>query len=407
MSLAPPERRPAACAAFALGSALLFASRHGGLLAHDAQRVVAVTVGKSRALAACEGLDASNSGRARAAFPRPAVVHSRTRVAGGIGQAPASDRDGNLIIAHGEPRLSKLDAQGQSMWSVRLPSEASSSPVLLANGSILVVTRDADALLFQPGGKLAQQRALPLADLRHRVLSIPTVSGGALVASGSVLLELDAQAEVIRRLRARGTVTALAQARAEVIVIAENGSVEEAGVSGELELIGSLGGSAPEGGALQNGKVWAVVDSHQLVTLDLATGQRLTVATDFTSTFTGPLALFEDRGAVFVADGGFVSVRARDGTERARVSVAGTAQAFDPAARGLRAASLISDRAGGVLAVRGASDALLIAEDGALERLAGTACLDPYRPTPTRAGIVLACRSGQLFFVGNDSHEDH
>ncbi len=406
MNLAVPLLRSAPSWALALGCALI-GTISRGLLAHDTKHVVSLTVGTSAGLAVCERLEASNAGRARVVFPRPARVRFQTRLAGGIGQAPASDQDGNLFVAHGEPRLSKLDARGQSVWSERLSSEASSSPVLLANGSILIVTRDANALIFRPGGKRVFERTLPLTDTHHRVLVIPTASGGAVVASGNDLLQLDAQAEIVRRLRARGSITTIAEAGAVLVVITENGSVEQARASGELELIGSFGGTAAEGGAVQDGKVWAIVDGHRLMALDLASGQAMTVATDSASTLTGPLALLENQGAVLVADDGFVSVRARDGTESTRVSVAGAAQAFDPAARGLRAASLIADHAGTICAVRGASDALLIGSDGALDRLDGTVCLDPFRPTPLPAGIALSCRSGQLFFIGAVGLHDH
>jgi hypothetical protein len=382
--------------------ALLLATLSGrALSAHDANRVQAVAVGRSAALAACEGLDSSNSSRARTTFPRAPEVRFRTRLAGGIGQAPACDQAGNLIIVHGEPRLSKLDAFGRSLWSERLPSEASCSPALLSNGSILVVTRDADALLFQANGALQHKRALPLSDPRRHTFSIPTASGGALVASGVDLLQLDARGDVERQAHARGSITAIAESGPDLVAISENGSVELARATGDFELIGNLGGTAPEGGAVQAGKVLAVVDLHRLVALDLATGQTQTLATDPALTLSGPPALFEHQGSALVADGGFVSLRAPGGTETIRVSLASAAQAFDPAARALRAAVLIGDRAGGVAAVRSASDALLLHADGSALRFDNSACLDPFRPTPVPGGIAFTCRSGQVLVVSD------
>ncbi|HEX3849852.1 MAG TPA: PQQ-binding-like beta-propeller repeat protein [Polyangiaceae bacterium] len=371
------------------------------LSAHDANRVQAVAVGRGAALAACEGLDSSNSNRARQSFPHAPEVRFRTRISGGIGQAPACDQAGNLILTHGEPRLSKLDPLGRSLWSQRLPSEASCTPALLSNGSILVVTRDADALIFQPTGALQYKQALPLSDPRRRTFSIPTASGGALVASGSDLLQLDAFGTVQRQARARGSITAIAESGSDLVAVSENGSVELARATGDFELVGNLGGTAPEGGAVQAGKVLAVVDAHRLVALDLATGQTQILATDPALALSGPPALFENQGSALVADGGFVSLRARDGSETVRVSVAAATQAFDPATRALRAALLIGDRSGGVAAVRSASDALLLQADGTALRFDNSACLDPFRPTPVQGGIAFTCRSGQLLVVSD------
>ena len=368
---------------------------------HSPNQVQIIAVGRSAAWASCEGVEPSNSSRARAPFPHNPELSLRTRVAGGIGQAPASDELGNVIIAHAEPRLSKLDPRGHSLWSERLPSEASCTPTLLRSGSILIVTREADALLFQPSGKRSAKHALPLSDPRRRTFSIPTANGGALIAAGADLLELDASGELVRQARARGNVTALAEANAGLVAISENGSVELARATGDFELVGNLGGAVPEGGAVQAGKVLAVVDAHKLVSLDLSTRQLATLATDPALSLSGPPALFANRGSALVADGGLISVRAADGAETLRVSVAAAGMAFDAAARGLRAALMLSDGAGGVAAARSGSDALLVNPDGTALRIDGSACLDPFRPTPTRDGIVFACRSGQLFGVSD------
>jgi hypothetical protein len=358
-----------------------------------------VHVGASAALASCEGLDPHSDNRARGIFPRFPEVRVRARLSGGIGQAPISDAVGNLIIAHAEPRLSKLDGRGRSLWSVRLPSEAAGSPVLLANGSILTTTHDAEAIVLRADGQVQYQRSLRIADPRRRTFAIPTTSGGVFLASGADLIELDAQADLVRQSRARGNVVSLAESSSGLVAVGENGSVERAHPTGDFELLGSLGGMTPEGGAVAGNAVLAVVDGHRLVSLDLVSGQTLTLATDPALSLTGPLALFALGGAAVVAEGGFVSLRAPGGAEALRVSIATGAQSFDPAARGLRAALLIADELGDVAAVRAASDALLLYADATSTRLDGTACLDPFRPTPTRDGIAFACRSGQLFLV--------
>src|SRR5438105_4212432 len=122
--------------------------------ARDAQRVQQVMVGRGPGIATCEGIDARNSNRAGSDFPAAPQITFRTRLAGGIGQAPASNAQGDLIVVHSEPRLSQLDARGRTLWSERLTSEASSAPVLTSAGAILIVTRDGDVSLYSGSGKL-------------------------------------------------------------------------------------------------------------------------------------------------------------------------------------------------------------------------------------------------------------
>jgi hypothetical protein len=369
--------------------------------ARDAERVQRVVVGRGSALAACEGLDASNGNRAGSDFPRTPQVVFRARLSGGIGQAPASDAQGNLIVAHSEPRLSKLDGKGRTLWSERLASEASSAPVLTSAGAILIVTRDGEALFYSSAGKLQAKRALPLTDPRRRSLAIPTSNGGALVASGSDLLQLDERGALVRSLHATGTLSSIAEADAALVAVSENGTVQLARATGDLEAIGSFGGRVPEGAAVQGGKAFAIVDGHKWSTLDLTTGRTVTLANEQSLALTGPVALLDAPAAALVAGGGFISVRGTDGTESARIPLNASGPGIDPALRGFRPALVISDARGTIAAVQGGVDALVLRKGESALRLEETSCLDPFRPTPAPGGIVFACRSGQLFGVSD------
>lgn len=369
--------------------------------AHDAATAHAFVVGPGAALAACELIDASDSSRARSRLPRAPGLAFRTRLPGGIGQAPASDGAGNVIIVHGEPRISKLDAQGRTLWSERLPSEPTTAPVLTSDGSIFLVTRDADALFIDALGKVVRKRGLPLAEQRHRSLAIPTLSGGAFVASGTVLVEIDARGEIARQAHAPSNVTGIAESSSGLITISEAGAVARGHATGDFEFVANLGGVTPDGGAVQAGRLFAIVDGHKLVVLDLSTGSVLVLANDSVSALSGPPALFADHRLVVIADGGFLSLRAANGAETLRASLTAGGPAFDPAARSLRPALAITDPGGAIAAVRSGGDALILSADGKAQRVDGTSCLDPFRPTPTLAGVIFACRSGQLFGVSD------
>jgi putative pyrroloquinoline-quinone binding quinoprotein len=369
--------------------------------ARHLERVQRIIVGPGSAVAACEGLDSSNANRARVRFPVPPEVVFRTRLSGGVGQAPACDAQGNLIVIHAEPRLSKLDRKGRTLWTERLESEATCAPVLTSAGSILIFNREGEALFFSSAGKLLTKRNLPLTDPRRRSLAVPTDNGGALLASGSELLELDERGAAVRLLHASGSISTVAEASAGLVVVTDKGSVQVARTTGSLELVGSFGGSVPEAAALSANRVFAVVDGHSFRALDLLTGELETLASEPSLTFTGSVALLEAPAAALVADGGLLSIRSKNGAESARIAVRAPGQGFDPALRGLRPALVISDRRGAIAAVRSGNDALVIDEGGNALRLDDTSCIDPFRPTPTPFGVVFACRSGQLFGVSD------
>ena len=371
------------------------------LQARDANRVQVLSVGRSAALADSEGIDSSNSYRSRLRFPKAPELSLRARLPGGIGQAPVSDEAGDLIVVHTEPRLSKIDGKGRTLWSERLPSEAGCAPALLSDGSILIVTREAEALAFSANGKPLARSRLPFTDPRRRTLAIATGSGGALIASGTELVELDARARIVRQTQLRGNACALLESGSDLLAVSDAGAVERAHPTGDFELVGSFGGAVIDGAALRARKVLAIVDAHKWLALDLASGEVSPLALDAASTLSGPAALFETSGAALIADSGFVSVRDRDGAETLRVAIATGGPSFDPTFRGQRAARVISDGAGALAVAQAGNDALLLAADGSAVRFEGTSCLEPLRPTPTRGGVVFSCRSGQLFGVSD------
>ncbi len=282
-----------------------------------------------------------------------------------------------------------------------LDGQAASAPVLTSDGSILLLTHDATAVLLAPSGKTLHKSVLPFAEPLRHIIAIPTANAGALVASGADVAELDGLGEVTRQTHLAGNVSALVEWRSDLLAICENGVIAAARATGDFEVIGNLGGAAPEGAAAEGGKLYAVVDAHKLVAFDPSAHSVTVLASEPASALNGPLTLLENQSAAVVADGGFLSIHAASGAETLRVSIAEAGRAFDPALRALRPASTISDRAGAVAAARSGSDALILRPDGKVQRFDDTSCLDPFRPTPTRTGVVFACRAGQLFGVSD------
>ncbi len=392
----PPIDRARALLALLVAALAVSAAR--GSSAENAARAHAFSIGAELPSASGETLDVSSTSVARSRFPRAPVVAFRARLPGGIGQAPASDGAGNLIVLHAEPRLSKLDAQGRTLWSRRIEAEAMSAPIITAGGAIAFIDLQGDARVFSASGADLGAHALPFSDLRRHALVAPLANGGLLAASGSEIVELDAHGAVVRQGHASAAIVALAQSGTSTLVVSDNGAIAEGRASGDFELVGSFAGVVTDRVAARNGKLIAVVDGHKLIAFELATRALHTLSNDFAVTLSGPPVAFPSGAFALVADGALVVTYAANGTEAQRVSLLDGAP-FEPALRALRSARLIGDAAGAIAAVRSGSDARIVANDGRAVRLDDTACLDPFRPTPTRTGLALACRSGQLFFV--------
>jgi len=371
----------------------------GPISAESAHRAHLLAVG-TLVSASGEGLDSGNTSTTHFAIPRQPNVAFRTRLSGGIGQPLASDAAGNLFVAHGEPRLSKLSPDGRQLWSRRLEAEAVAPPMITTGGEVAVITLGGDISLFSAIGAELGTTPLPFSDPRRHTLGLPLSTGGLAVASGNELFELSSDGQVLRQGHAKSPVISLAESGPSLLAVSDNGAIAEARASGDFEPIGSFGGPVTEGAAARDGRLYAVVDSHELAAFELKTGTTKIVANDFAVAWSGPPVVLGSGGFALVVDGGFVSVRAPNGSETLRVALL-EGRTFDPLLRALRPARVIGDDTSALVAVRSSSDALVLVPDGHAVRLEDTACLDPFRPTPTRRGLALACRSGQLFIVSD------
>jgi hypothetical protein len=121
------------------------------------QRVV---FGAARALAPTEYLDASASARSKVALPTRAKVSYQLRLAAPLIGSPAADEAGNVVVAHGVERVTELDPNGKTRWSLRLGREIAGSPVVLPSGLRVLVTRDGGVFGVSPTGRVAFERAL-------------------------------------------------------------------------------------------------------------------------------------------------------------------------------------------------------------------------------------------------------
>jgi hypothetical protein len=360
----------------------------------------AVRIGAPRGGAPMDGLDAANSGQSRFTFPIETRIAWQARASGGIGYAPAADERGHIIVVQGSTRVAEFDEHGKPVWSTRLNAELASGVVLTSDNTRVVVTTAGEVVALGVDGRIRRRKQVSLGEFRPRATVIALSNGGISLADGRDVYTLDASLEVSWRARSKEIVRSLLEYKSEVFAVTDAGSVHRFRSETGFDLLGRLPGRAPAGVALApSGELVAILDDHKLATFQLANQENKLRFFDALLTLRGPPAMLSNGGTRLLSSDGLLLFHDREGNETARVPL-------DPPARGevaradRDAARLIVDARGSVAVAPVNRDALIVTADAKLQRIDGTACPDPLRPTPlAQNSLLFSCRSGVMWRV--------
>lgn len=373
------------------GSALgALMARHAEALSHAGQRL---SVGEPAAPHAMPGRDARRSRNASLTLSANPHVERRLRVALGIGRGLVTRNDGGFFVLHPNARASRFDAQGKLLFSLKLPAEASSAPVVTSAG-LCAFLAFGELQLVDDRGRTRNRASLGDSDMSARSI-LATRDGGVLLATSTTLLKLSALGELVFRRSAPEPPLELLETSAGALCVTSAGSVQRIDGAGRLNKLGDLGGSTSAVTASADGReLLARTGSHRLVSFDLQERRLRASIEDGTIELDGAVLLSRDRLAqAFTNDGLLVRYRP-DGSEAQRVPI-------DPGARkapGYDDALLLGD--GRLLVARASADIVLVTTAGEVSTIAGSACPDPIGlfATGTR-NVLLACRSGNTLVL--------
>lgn len=338
--------------------------------------------------AVAERLDPAGTNMSGVRLPtRPKIIF-QVRLSGPIVGAPLCDERGRFLIAHGAGRLTELDAQGHTTFSVRLGGEPAGPPVLIGGERALAATRDAELVGVRRDGRVEARLKLPFSELEGAFVAAPTGDGGAIIAAGSRYARVDATFSLTHAGASSAPIAAAFDWRGTTLLVEREGRIlARAGALDAFEL-GRFG--APVGRVARAGdRLYALAGEHELLVRDLAkrtTERRLSDPT----LELRDLAL-GDRGSVRLLGGRAVLLDVDEtGREMLRLALL-------PDGTGAESSALVVDRAGTALAVMSGAPLVFVTREGDVIPVAGTGCPDPLRPTPLRDGAVLSgCRSGVL-----------
>lgn len=352
------------------------------------------SVGPARAPYAMQGCDARRSRSTRIVLSASPRVGRRLRVALGIGRGLVTHDDGGFFVLHPSARASRFDAQGKLMFSLKLPSEASSAAVVVSSGHVAFCSAG-ELWLVDESGQAQTRTPLGDAELTARS-ALGTRDGGVLLANGSLLLKVSGFGDLSWQKKAPGTVADLLETSAGELSLTAAGLISRLDATGRPTRLGEIGGpaNAVTAGALGTELV-VRSGNHRLVSFDLTERRVRSTVEDSALELDGPV-LLDREGTVsaFTGDGLLLRYR-RDGSEFQRVPV-------DPGARrapGPDDALLLGD--GRLLLARAGADAAVVAPTGEISFIAGSACPDPIGLFPAGSrSVLLACRSGALLELG-------
>ncbi len=344
------------------------------------------------ALVVSDRLDARGSNQSKKLLPVTPELRAQARVVPPIVGQPMVSGSGRLLVAHGVDRLSAIDAEGRTAWSVRLGTEVASGPLIVAAGRVLLLARDGRLFEVSPAGAVRERGSLPWSGIEGTALGIPTADGGALFATGARLARVGSGGTRGFHARIADPIRALFEWRGLSIALGHDGSIWTRGTSGEPEEAGSFGQPVQKA-ALAGDRLLALTE-HELYAFELTTGRQKLLWSDAALDL-HDLALVGAERLRLVGGKSALIELAADGRELSRFAL--------PAGEvGSELGHVLTDARGQTL-VRGAGSPLWsVTPQGDVSAALGTACPDALRPAPIGDGrVILACRSGLLRVVSD------
>ncbi|MGC4091335.1 MAG: hypothetical protein QM756_26345 [Polyangiaceae bacterium] len=206
--------------------------------------------------------------RSRVRLPDAPEVAWRVRVAGGVPYAPTATESGAVLLTLNTPVIAEYDAKGRLSWTARFgAAPAATSPIVLGDGTRMILSQAGEAITFSPSGRLLRRVPVPLSGLDSEPRVAATFDGGLLMASGKRIVRLDATLGVVSSVRADQEIRALLAGPERCLAVTSNGSVFELGEGGTLKRLAGFVGRID--GVVRGGdQLFAVLDGRRLVELE-------------------------------------------------------------------------------------------------------------------------------------------
>jgi hypothetical protein len=329
----------------------------------------------------------------------------RTRVEGGIEHGLAVDSGGTVVVASSES-LSELGRNGRVAWSIRLGARATGAPVLLSDGTRVVVTADGQLVAANRQGELAWIRRIPCPAKLSATILLPWTDGGLVLAAAEQLFWMDGGGSWRASSSVPSRITGLLKHVAAPVVVTLTGEVFAWDGVGAPRRLATLGGRSDQGAVLVGEHLLAaVVDEKRLVEIDLVTTARRVRVPEGPLSYQSPVVATPRGETRLVSTDGLLLGHDAEGRETLRVALAPAASGRDagaPLAARPGSALLLVDGRGTVAFARSGQEPGVLTADKEVFTPAAAACGDPVALVSAGPGrLAGACRSGVVWLAAD------
>jgi hypothetical protein len=355
-------------------------------------------------------MDRGNPGRTGRVSKLPTMPKQlwHQQVRGGLSLPMVTAENGTIIVASTAAMLVQFSAGGQEQWQRRLGlSFASTGPVVLSDGTRMVLTATAQAWGYAASGRLRFRADLGDFGMDPRTSPLPLDNGSVVVAVGSHLITLDPRGEILVKAdlgqRIVGNLVGLADG---VVATTETGDVYRWTSPLPPRRLGTFRGNVREGIALMGPHTLiSAVDMQRLTTMDLRTGTTIPLLNHIK--LDGPPSVSKKGWAYIATDDGILLTVSSAGEQR-RIRLDPVLDVpLDPDGQALSSYTLSShpallvDESDRIVFVRENGKVGVVSARGDVNFAAESCCKDAFSlAAVSEDTFVVGCRSGGLYVYG-------
>jgi hypothetical protein len=322
---------------------------------------------------------------------------------------PAAVDEASSIVVAGASGIVQLSSMGRREWSIASGgSPPVSGPILTSNGRRLVLTANGELLSISSTGQIRARVQLPANAIRSAAPALPLPDGGALLALGGELIQLEANHGIFAKARVNDEVRSIVHGPSGFLIVTEFGDIHRWLPPKPPVRLGEFGGHVSDGAVLGTAnQLTAVVDRAKVVDFKLTTATRHLRIPPSGLVLQGPPAITAQLQTRVLSSDGLLLGHDLRGQETLRVAL-DTSRANNRRASADwgSAAPLVVDKTGWVAFALPSAELGVVSPSGEVRLARGAGCADPISLVPAgQRQLLLACRSGQVWMVGDTAKD--
>jgi len=289
-------------ASMAMGASFTF--RDAEAQYFDPRRPSTFIVGAPGGPSPMQRVDARRSGVAKDDLPSgPLRVAWRKNIGQSIEQSALVGEGNKVAIVTGRGEVTFLSSDGEEVARANGTGSSAGPAVMTANGTVVFMTNAGEAIGVSAASAKPKFVTRIGGELNVRAAPLALDDGGAVVATMTDLVVLDASGAIRSRVTLPEAPSApLVASPAKILAITGTGTVYGFFPGSEPVRLGTFGAAVNGGAALSGANTLiAIIEDNHLVELNLTTGMRTTRSMASSSVYLGPPCVQKDGQTTILA----------------------------------------------------------------------------------------------------------